>query len=90
MKSLILLTLLVPFIAQGKQYKELTQFIDESTTQVAEALELSGRGDSLELGGKYEFKRFLIRLTAKVGFDVEVAKIELIPELELVFQKEKA
>lgn len=73
----------------AKPYKKLTDFVDQEIGRVSKAMNSAASIEPMELGGAFEFKRILLRLTAKVGFDIEVAKIELLPELELVFQKEK-
>lgn len=75
--------------AEAKQYKKLTRIVNENVTAVSDALNKSADPETLELGGSFELRRLFLRVQAKAGFDVEFGKIELIPELELVFQKEK-
>jgi len=75
--------------AQAKVYPKLTRFVDENVTQIQGALGAAAASEPMELGGKFEFKRILLRLQAKAGFSIDLATLELIPEVELVFQKEK-
>ena len=92
MKNLLLAICLMVGVAtqaEAKQYPELTQFVIEKTTAAREALTpFEGEGPFL-LAPQFDLKRFLLRIQMKIGFDVEFGKIEVIPELELVFQKEK-
>jgi len=74
-------------MAQARSYEELTTFVDQNTERITSALQETS-ADGLMLSGNFEFRRLFLRLQAKVGFDIETGKIELIPELELVFQKE--
>lgn len=86
---LALLTMVFAVTGQAKQYEKLTRFIDENVETISQAMNASSAVQPMDFGGEWEFKRIFLRLQAKAGFDVEFGKIELIPELELVFQKEK-
>ena len=91
MKTLfIVFTLcLISVQAQAKQYKKLTEIVNETVGPVADALNKSADNETLNMGGEFALRAVFLRIQAKAGFDVEFGKIELIPELELVFQKEK-
>ncbi len=88
MRYLFAITLTVILLAshaEGKPVKELAEF---TRTSVATMNEAVGEAVAYPDRTGWAFKRFLLRLTAKVGFDIEAVKLELLPELELVWQKE--
>ena len=87
LKKYILIGLIIGQTAAfAKPYKKLTAFVAEEVTPISDALNTGG--DSMILDGNYEFKRLYLRLQAKAGFSIEVVNLEVIPELELAFQKE--
>ena len=76
-------------MAKAKSYPELTLFVGEQTELMVRALLETELNDPMDFKGNYEFRRFFLKINALVGFDIEIATIQLVPELELVFQKEK-
>lgn len=86
--QLATLALLMTSMSYGKSYPKLTEFMDENVTRVGNAMNATAGHESMDFGGNYEFKRIFLRFQALVGIDVHVAKLLLVPELELVFQKE--
>jgi hypothetical protein len=84
----LVIALLAP-MAEAKQYVELTEFVETNAKTIGKTLNATALQSPMELGGGYEFRRLFLRIQAKVGFNVEFANIDLVPELELVFQKEK-
>lgn len=89
----VILLVVVSLTAQAKQYEGLTQFVSEQTKELSQTINQSLSEESLETVGEFfgqaVFRRFFIRVQAKVALDIEVVNLELIPELELVFQKDK-
>lgn len=84
----LLLLFLMSVPLRSEPIPELTEFTD---TQIAALSQAVAARDSEEVETElrgWSFKRFFLRLTAKVGFDLKAAKIELLPELELVWQKD--
>ena len=75
--------------AKAQKYPDLTEFVEKNVRNISLAINSSSIPEYPGIQGKFEFKRFLLRINAKVGFEAPIGKIELIPELELVFQKEK-
>jgi len=79
---------LVSLSLQAKPIPELTNFVEEQSTVLSTALSEGNDSAAWEALGGWEFKRFFLRVGAKVGFDIEAIKLELLPELELVWQKD--
>lgn len=88
--SIVLMLVLLPVTGvKGAPIEKLTQFVREEVVRINDAVASIPSEDALQQD-KWDFRRFLLRLRAKVGFNVaEMAKIDLIPELEHVFQKRK-
>ncbi|MBI1861148.1 MAG: hypothetical protein HYR96_09550 [Deltaproteobacteria bacterium] len=88
--NFIAMALILAASAQAKQYPQLTDFINNTAHDVNLALVTTAHGSTqtgvMPAMSGFEFRRIFLRLQANVGFAIEVAKIELIPELELVFQ----
>lgn len=82
---LVLFTaLLVGLPAQGKPIQNLQDFTAREVSRLDKAVQEGTTPGSRD----FEMKRFLLRVQAKAGFSIEVVNVELIPELELVWQKE--
>ena len=89
MKTLTFLVLAISVNANADQYKKLTEFVNDNVSQISQAINSTAGDEPMGFGGDYEFKRFFLRIQAKVGFDLPpFAKLTVVPELELVFQKE--
>jgi hypothetical protein len=88
---LMAVSLLMAFPAHAKVVKTLGDFTSEQVTLLGKAVN-DGTAPESSAGQTrdWAFKRFLLRVTAKVGFSIEVVNLELVPELELVWQKEAA
>jgi len=83
---LVLLTaFLVGLPAHAKPVKTLAEFTSSEIRSLDQAVQ-EGTGEGSR---DWEFKRFLLRVTAKIGFTVEVVNLELLPELELVWQRDE-
>lgn len=71
--------------AQAKQIPELGNFLQQSLDQIS--FDSINDPDLLSESDWY-WKRILLRLRAKVGFDVPFfADLKVVPELELVWQR---
>jgi hypothetical protein len=75
--------------AHARFYKPLNKFVETETKTMMKALQEVEASDPMDLDGKFALKRFFLRLQAKIGFSAEVVSIDLIPEVELIWQKEK-
>ena len=93
MKALILFLCLFFLTTQdavgSKANKKLTDFISSTVERVGTAVSTASKpeGENAELSPGFYFRRFLLLIQAKVGFDIELGKIELVPEIELVWQR---
>ena len=90
MKKLILFIAIgiLGSVCEARTYPKLTRYVDENVGVIAQAVNTTAKESPMNLGGGYEFRRFNLRIQAKAGFDVEFGKVVVVPELELVFQKE--
>lgn len=70
----------------AKPVSELTKFTETEIATLTDAINEAQRDETPQRD--WAFRRFLLRIAAKVGFDIEVIKLEVIPELELVWQKQ--
>ena len=86
----IALLLLAAIPATAEPVQELTEFTATQVRAISAAINEVGPSlNTSPEAGDFTFRRFFLRVTAKVGFDIEAVKLELLPELELVWQKEK-
>ncbi len=84
--------------AQAEIIPELRDFISGEIETISQAInDSSGNGgeassDEVANGDQDQemmfFRRFLIRIRAMVGFDQQFGKIQVLPEVELVWQRD--
>lgn len=86
----IALSLLWALSAEAAPVKALTTFTEEQIRVLQGAVHgAHASRTTADEAESWTFRRFLLRVVAKAAFDIEAVKLELVPELELVWQKEK-
>ena len=86
-RTIASLLMFISLSVQAKPIPALTDFTAEQVKILSTALAEADEPDSRSFDD-WVFKRFFLRVTAKVALDIEAIKLELLPELELVWQKE--
>lgn len=82
---IILFSLLLSCAGWTQPNAELTQFVTDEVVALHQGMAQIPNGK----GSEFDLRRFLIRLQAKFGIEIPwLAKFQIIPEIEIVAQKE--
>ena len=75
-------------IETGTDFSQLTAFIQEQVSGTTENIKNS-EVTAPSSAESWYFRRFLMRIRAKFGFEVPLlAELKVVPEVELFFQKD--
>ena len=74
--------------AEARVIPEVKDFVVEQTGLVSQAI-IENETDLTPVGRKFSFEAIFLRLRGVVGFDAaNSVNLQLLPELELVFERE--
>jgi hypothetical protein len=90
MKAALLFLLAVSSIpAQAKGIPELTRLLKEETSTLIREVDGAPETGTQVQGDSWYFRRMMIRVRPKASFEIPgFAKLEIIPETELIWQRE--
>ena len=85
----LLILLVFSHAATAKPIPELRYFAEHEIESISKALNETDTEVAERNETTWEFKKFLLRISANFAFDINVVTLALVPELELVWLKKK-
>lgn len=91
-KQIILIAIILgcfTHVARADKVPALTSFVETEVMSVNSAVERTSElNKETEVGSRFKFKQFLIRLQAMIGLEVPwTASVQIVPEVELLWEK---